>query len=345
MKKRNIIGVKLDPEEVKRSVKIKLDPATAKSLFPEKSGKNAYDYIKEFLQSEETYETIMAELNVLIHSSLTKEQKDNCPCNDPNRKEEIKENEKACATQQKQFQFAYFLSSNDYVNTVLNHEVIYKDKEALKELTINYFNCFEVHPSVVYFDVDKLIKYSLNANFKALSKLFEGSETFKYLRGINNSIDTLDETQIENELFEKEDENFIAIQKRFLENKKKYLSEKLRLVELEGGIVNKKKVTSNNLRPNRTDLAYFFYYLSTAKIKIIKNVFPSDAAWKEIGDKFEKSPKNIQKAYNIISSNNKERLKNRKDNNILYVIENMLSQYPNALKLAKDELKLAQLNS
>ena len=51
MAKRRIIGVQFDPEEIKRSTKIQLDPETVKSLFPKKTGKNYYDYIREFLQS------------------------------------------------------------------------------------------------------------------------------------------------------------------------------------------------------------------------------------------------------------------------------------------------------
>ena len=223
---------------------------------------------------------------------------------------------------------------------------IYEDKEALKELTWNFFLCFEVNQEIIYFDIDKLIKYTLNANFKALSNLFRGSEIFNNLKGINNTIDSLGSTEIENKLFNKEDLNYISLQKKFLENKRKYLKEQLKEANYRGdAFIEKKEIKNLNLRPNRTDLAYFFYYLSQTNIKILKSVFPSDLAWNEIGLKFGKSSKNIQKAYNIINSNSKERLRKRKDNNIEYVIENMLKDYPKALKLAKDELKLAKLNT
>lgn len=344
MSKKRIIGVQLDPEEIKRSVKIKLDPETVESLFPKNSGKDAYDYIKDFLQSEELYDQIFDSIHDLIHSSLTKEEIISCPCNDLGRKTKIEDNERACATQWAQFQFAYFLSAQDYVQTVLNHHIIYKDKDALKQLTINYFDCFEVLPRKVYFDVDKLSKYALKANFKALSKLFEGSERLKYLKGINETIDVLGEEQVNNELFEKEDQNFVGLQIKFLQNKRNYLNEKIALAEKEGKVLNVDKIMRNSqLRPNRTDLAYFIYYLEHTKTKIIKNVFPSDRAWKEIGEKFDKSPKNIQKVYNLIIIE-KERLRKRKDDNLSYVIENMLMDYPKALELAQYELKLALLN-
>tara|TARA_B100000949_G_C14273329_1_gene448403 strand:+ start:1105 stop:2145 length:1041 start_codon:yes stop_codon:yes gene_type:complete len=345
MAKRRIIGVQFDPEEIKRSTKIQLDPETVKSLFPKKTGKNYYDYIREFLQSEELYEEIWSKTTDLIHSSLTEAEKKNCPCNDPNRAAKIHDNEKSCSTQIAQFQFAYYLSANDYVRTILNHNVIFNDKEALKALTINYFNCFTILPRIVYFDVDKLAKFALDANFKALSKIFEGSEIMTYLKGINRTINELSDKEVENKIFGKEDENFIGLQKEFLENKIRYLNRRLAIAEKEGKVLDTDKALRNSpVRPNRTDLAYLFYYLAQTNTKVTENVFPSILAWKEIGEKFEKSAKNVQKAYNLIVSNPTERLKKRRDSNMEYVIENLLKDYPEALKLAKDELKLAKIH-
>jgi hypothetical protein len=165
-----------------------------------------------------------------------------------------------------------------------------------------------------------------------------------YLKGINSSINVLGEEKIHNELYKKQDLNFIDLQMRFLENKRKYLKEKLALAEKEEASVNYKKIRDgNNIRPNRTDLAYFFYYLSQTNTRVTENVFPSLAAYEEIGAMFEKNPKNIQKAYNSIVANHSLRLKKRRDNNLGYVIEHMLPSYSEALNLAKDELKIAQL--
>ena len=77
----------------------------------------------------------------------------------------------------------------------------------------------------------------------------------------------------------------------------------------------------------------------------LNNPFPSEKAWVEIGEKYNKNSKNIQQTYNLISSNKNERLKMTKIRNLEYVIEFMLISKENALKLAKDELNLAQLNS
>ena len=344
MKNKRFLAVKFDDEEIKRSTSIKLD----KDIF-NGSSKNKiyyYEHIENFLQSKEFYDNAIAGISHIVHESLPKKQLEKCLCSDPEFNGDIPDNERPCANLSNQFTFIYFLAGQEFVNIVFNNKVIYEDKEALKELTWNFFLCFEVNQEIIYFDIDKLIKYTLNANFKALSNLFRGSEIFNYLKGINNTIDSLGSTEIENKLFNKEDLNYISLQKKFLENKRKYLKERLKEANYRGdAFIEKKEIKNLNLRPNRTDLAYFFYYLSQTNIKILKSVFPSDLAWNEIGLKFGKSSKNIQKAYNIINSNSKERLRKRKDNNIEYVIENMLKDYPKALKLAKDELKLAKLNT
>ena len=85
--------------------------------------------------------------------------------------------------------------------------------------------------------------------------------------------------------------------------------------------------------------------MSETKSLKLENPFPSDKAWKEIGDMFQKNWKNIQQAYNTISLNREERLKPSKIKNIEFVIKELLPSQDKALKLAKDELNMAKLNS
>ena len=101
---------------------------------------------------------------------------------------------------------------------------------------------------------------------------------------------------------------------------------------------------SNNTRPYSTDIAYCVYYLSITKELNLENSFPSGRAWEEIGTRYNKNAKNIETMYNLIASKKEERLKKTKLKNIKFVLENMLSNYPKAKELAKDELKLAKLN-
>ena len=105
---------------------------------------------------------------------------------------------------------------------------------------------------------------------------------------------------------------------------------------------NSKNSTS---RPNRTDIAYCVYYQKETKSLQLKNSFPSVKGWEEIGKIYEKNSKNIQQLYNSICNNELERLQKSRIKTIEFIIENMLSKYPEALKLAKDELNLANLKS
>jgi len=125
-------------------------------------------------------------------------------------------------------------------------------------------------------------------------------------------------------------------EQKFIEQLKKWLPKETQ---------TKKTSTSHLSRPNRTDLAYFVYYTDLSKELQTENPFPSDKAWKEIGERFEKNAKNIQTTYNQIVNNQEERLKKSRKKTIEYLVENMLNDYPDAKKNAEIELKQAILNS
>lgn len=134
-------------------------------------------------------------------------------------------------------------------------------------------------------------------------------------------------------------QSYIKVLKSWFKQEKAFINEMIPILESKN--IEKK---ANELRPNRTDLAYFIYYLSESKVTILKNTFPSVSAWLELGEMYKKNSKNIQQMYNQIYNDRGLRLSKSKINNINYVIENMLVDYEKAQNLAKDELKLAKLN-
>lgn len=135
-------------------------------------------------------------------------------------------------------------------------------------------------------------------------------------------------------------QDFIKVLKSWFKGEKTFIRELKPILERAD---NKKQANLN--RPNRTDIAYFAHYTFKAKSLDIKNEFPSVKAWNEIGEIYNKSGKNVQQMYNLISNNSEERLKGSKKINIEYVIESMLNDHPKAKDLAKDELKLVEINS
>ncbi len=96
---------------------------------------------------------------------------------------------------------------------------------------------------------------------------------------------------------------------------------------------------------SRTHIAYYCYYTSQTNTLKTENPFPSVNAWQEIGKSYGKNWKNIQKVYNAIFKNRLERLKRSRVKTIETVIEKLLINNDKALKLAKDELNMAKLNS
>ena len=136
-------------------------------------------------------------------------------------------------------------------------------------------------------------------------------------------------------------QEYIKILKQWLKGEKEFVKEILPYVEK----LPSKTSTPHLLRPNRTDLAYFVYYTDLSNELKTVNPFPSDKAWDEIGERLKKNAKNIQKIYNQIVNNQKERLKANRKKTIEYVIENLLNDYPKAKEKAQIELKQVNLNS
>jgi len=133
---------------------------------------------------------------------------------------------------------------------------------------------------------------------------------------------------------------YIKILKRWFKEEKSFISSiKPYLRES----VETKKVTSTDI--TRSHIAYCIHYLSATKSLVTDNPFPSDKAWKELGARYNKNAKNIQKVYNEINSNPEIRMGKTKITVIKFVTDEMLQDHPKALKLAKDELKLAQMKS
>lgn len=126
---------------------------------------------------------------------------------------------------------------------------------------------------------------------------------------------------------------------------KKWYKSELDFIKMIKPYLTKAQFKGNNERPNRTDIAYELYYLKETYSLELTNPFPSDKAWNEVSELYQKNSKNIQIAYNKISNNREVRINAKGINNIEYVIQNRLINKPKALALAEDELKLAKLKS
>ena len=129
---------------------------------------------------------------------------------------------------------------------------------------------------------------------------------------------------------------YIRTLKAWLRSEKKFIKEIAPLLS------NK---SSESARPNRTDIAYYCYYMNETNALELGHPFPSVKAWQDIAKDFERHYKNIQLVYNKISKKREERLKPNRAENINFVISSMLGNNSAAIELAKYELKLSLLNS
>lgn len=133
--------------------------------------------------------------------------------------------------------------------------------------------------------------------------------------------------------------------KQYIKILKKWFKEEQAFITAIKPLLPQVKKPTHNQKYTRTHIAYCIHYLAQTKSLKLKNVFPSDKAWTEIGLQYNKSAKNIQKMYNEINSSIDVRTSKTRIKIIEYVIKEMLVDFPKAQNLADDELKIALLKS
>ena len=309
------------------------------------TGKPPYEYIKVYLKDNKLYKSISEKYIDYVNKTLPKKTKDSCQyCNGDSKDE----NNKKCNNYHNEAQMNFYFASFEFVSVVERNKHLIKDNTLRKKLTLQFYECFAFSNGRVIFDLEKMAMLCLKAGFLSLSRVFANNSNLQNLSIINSTINELNDEELNAEMFNKEKSIYLEPQKTFFKNKYEHYERK-HFIEKEKNVTktskNKKENTNNTSRPNRTDIAYYTHYMSETKLLKLNNPFPSDKGWKEIGEKFGKNSKNIQQTYNQIHYNREERLKKSKIGNLKYVINQMLVKDELALKLAKDELKSAQLNS
>lgn len=348
------LGVQLEPlKKGQRDIAISLPKETIEYLDSLKPKKTKTDYLIDFLGSEEKLKKAMEVINEAIEKAMPKDLEKNCPKCGPNA-EKIDEETLGyqiigvCDRYRTQMHLTFEIASIEFVQIMVNNKFVHKDKETQFELAKKFFSsfCYKEGGGVLAFDLDGFCRYFLSKGFLSISQFFTNSDVLKNLTIINNTIDKLEEENIQNKLFKREDENYLEIQKDFFLSKQRFYKEEIRLQrarKLQDAELKNSRGSAHE-RPYSTDIAFFCYYTSESKELITENPFGSKKAWREIANIYKKDDTNIQKAYNRIFCNKVERLKQSKIANINYVIDNMLDDYPKAKKLALEELKSAKMN-
>lgn len=191
------IGVRIKDIEKTNTHFIKLQKETAEEL-KKQYGKTPNDYLREYLQSNELFEEIVTKFNHYVHKTISKEVKASCIyCNGDSQNE----SDTKCAPYNLEAKFNLFLASHHFVTTVILNQHLINKPEDLKQLTINFFECFIFSNGRVFFNIDKMIMYCLKVGFKSLSKIFDKNEPLNNIGKINDTLDTLNEEFLEFKMF------------------------------------------------------------------------------------------------------------------------------------------------
>lgn len=337
---RKNIGFKLIIPEGEKLTSVKMSNEAfeqVKQLF----GKTPNEYISEFINDEKLENDLFNELDRCIKNAIPKDLDcEFCKSKDP------KEGEKACDRYTLQMNITYNLVASEFIRIVNYNMHLFEDKKYLRRLTGHFFSCFTFYEGLgqISFDLDKLSKHIISEGFSSINEVFMKSDTLTNLKITNNTLNELELEHTNIQLFEEEDLNFIKAQKSFFEGKKDYFQTNFLIEKEEKELQKSLPKDPNESRPTSTDLAFYVYYLSETKYEVSSEVFPSEKAWKEIGEKYSKSWKNIQLKFNSISKK-EERISKNNGRIISYIIQNLLPEFPLAQKLAEDELTLSKLSN
>lgn len=341
------IGFEIKLPEGSKIVKYKLSDKAQeylnKNVF---KGKNHLEYLEEFLITKNNFKVVSDALFKAMEQSLPTCLKSDCPyC----KGESNEENDMLCTKYILQMRITFSIAAEEFINLIFNHKHIYQNKKALLNVTQDFYRSFVFikNKGLVYFDLDNICRCILNAGFISLSEMFSKSEPLTNLKVINEHIDYFEDKLLENEILNSEDENYLDLQKRFFENKQKYYKEKLFLHEKEANnkSTNIKQAANSTKKISIPTLVMYYYYLQEAKDFPFFDNHPEGKlkAIEELikKDKINTSAKNFQLEYNKIAHHKSNRIANNKASNILFVANTMLTNYPNAKKIALKEYDLA----
>jgi len=341
------IGFEITIPEGSKPVFLKLSKDTRNFIKKHFSSEKDHNYyIKEFLINKRNFQVINAAFINAMKKAMPACVKTQCLyCTG----ESMEERDKACYKYYAQMQLTYALAANEFVRLILAHPYIYQNKRALFQVTQDFFRSliFIKGEGKMYFDLDVICRHILNAGFVSLSEMFAKSDSLNNLKIINNTIDSIEQKKLQNEIYNKEDEDYLDLQRKFFENKQRFYKEQLFIQEREP------KSSQKNTQNHKTDtkktsipaLVLYYYYLQEAKdfpnfdnhpqgkVKAIEELI--------VKGSINTTAKNFQLEYNKIAHHQSNRVAKSKAKSILFVANELLKNYPNAQKIALQEYKLA----
>lgn len=299
------LGIRYENIETTKLTKIKLPKETADYLNSQ-AGKPPYEYIKEYLNDNKLYIELSTKYIEYVNKTLPKEVRVSCQWCNGDRKNE---DDKKCSIYQIEAQTNFFFASYEFVVTVEKNKHLIKDKKIRKSLTLQFYDCFAFSNGRVLFDLEKMAMLCLKAGFLSLSKIFANNTALQNLSIINNTIDKLNDEELDAEMFNKEKSIYLEPQKKFFENKQKYY-EKQHFIDTE----NNKQIGNPKCEPQQDskfsilEWATIFYYADETKLlpkhKFIKERMEQFIKSHNISTTFKSFKSKYHTAKNRINKNN-----------------------------------------
>lgn len=299
------LGIRLKDIDTLKTEVVKL-PKETMDYLNKQSGKPPYEYIKRYLNDNKLYDKLSEKFIEYVNKTLPKRVKASCQwCNGNSKDKE----DKKCNNYHTEAQMNFFFASYEFVTIVERNKHLIKDKEIRKNLTLQFYECFAFSNGRVLFDLEKMAMLCLKAGFLSLSKIFTNNTALQNLSIINNTIDELNDEELDAEMFNKEKSIYLEPQKKFFENKQKYY-EKQHFIDTE----NYKQIGNSKCEPQQDsqfsvlEWATIFYYADETKLlpehRFIKERMEQFIKAHNISTTFKSFKSKYHTAKNRINKNN-----------------------------------------
>lgn len=341
--RQKIIGFELEKVDRERLVSIKM-PKEMKEYFKIGQKPDWQKFLEYCLASEKNYQKAEKAVKKAMKEALPENVSEGCKyC----KEDSDNELDKNCSHYYSQMNISYLFAVDAFCNIINQNPHIKSSRKILQELTVKFYNClkFVKGQGIMYFDLDEISRHCLYAGFLSLSRTFSNSPPLQNLSTINNTLNDLESKEVENELYEKEDENYISIQKKFFQKEQRYYKEKIYLSEKS--LPNKE--APKNLKSGGASIPqyalYYIYLQESGDFGYFEN--HPNGKLKAIEELIEKegintTTKYFQKVYNNLTHYKTNRVAKKQVANIYFVANTMLKDLPKAQKIALAELKDAK---
>jgi hypothetical protein len=276
-------GLRINDIETVKPHLIKLKPEAIEGLgFKKTNSKSFNEYFIEYLNDEKIFNSFDKNWTDAINQTLPKSIKDSCLwC----ARKSTNEMDKKCGLFHAEGEINYTIASSQFISIIESNKHIFTDNQIIKKLTIKFFEGFVFQEGRVFFDIDGIVMECLNEGFTKISKIFSENDSLKNLEIINDSLEVLNNQQLQILINGDNEQIHIKPQKKFFKDKRQYYKELIKIEELKER--RKQLKIKNEIHQPQQDKEQS---INTLPIKDLHNhIFKNNAfeVWEYMFEEFE----------------------------------------------------------